>query len=90
MTYIDHLREVKGDNVINIALGKLPEADVKYANGDREFALWMYLVDRQIARRCGMTHHDMADRIWRDDYDAGSTPREAVEEAVADEFWGWE
>jgi hypothetical protein len=53
-----------------------------YARGDQRFAYWMYLVDRRLSRACGLTSTDMEDHTWRDAYDDGLSPREALADAL--------
>jgi len=57
----------------------------EYANGDVDFALWLALVDLRLTRQIWLTHRDIADRPWREDYDAGRDPIDAADEAAEDE-----
>jgi len=53
-----------------------------YARGDKRFAYWMYLVDRRLSRACGLTSADLEDHLWRDAYDTGMSPRDALADAL--------
>lgn len=44
---------------------------------------WKYLVDRDIMRLVGMWAEDLTDQPYRDWYEAGTTPRDAALEALA-------
>lgn len=61
---------------------------VTAAFGDPHFALWLLEVDRHVSRRIGVTHRDMPDRPWRDQYDdevpAQDAALDAIEEWIAD------
>lgn len=58
---------------------------IQYADGDADFALWLALVDVRLMRRIWLTHRDIADRPWREDYDAGRDPIDAADEAAEEE-----
>ena len=44
------------------------------ASGDESFGLWLHIVDRRMLRTVGLTHTDLPDQPWRDEYDAGTDP----------------
>jgi len=45
---------------------------------------WMRRVDRILERKTGLTHLDMGDAPYRDNFDAGTTPAEMVRIALVD------
>lgn len=54
------------------------------ADGDREFAVWMYRVDRVIRERTnGFGHRDLPDWGWRDAYNDDLSPADATADAIA-------
>ncbi|NUS44741.1 MAG: hypothetical protein HOQ24_13765 [Mycobacteriaceae bacterium] len=58
--------------------------------GNVHFALYMRLVDARMRKYFGITHRDIADYLWRDAFDAGTEPDEAIKDALAgDELFGW-
>ncbi len=38
------------------------------------FEYWMWIVDDQIQKICGLSHMDLADYMYRDAYDNGESP----------------
>ena len=52
------------------------------------FEEWMARLDKCLAARCGLTHRDIADFAYRDEFEAGTTPAEAARMAL--EADGWE
>lgn len=48
------------------------------------FEKWMEEVDGLISSRLGLSSADLRDRNWRDEYEDGSTPEQAVEEELGD------
>lgn len=60
------------------------------SGGDVHFALYVRLVDALMRKHFGITHNDIADFLWRDAFDAGTKPDEAIKDALAnDEIFGW-
>ena len=57
-----------------------------YAGDDREFAVWLYVTDRSCRARIGVSIFDLADFCWRDHFDDGATPKEALSAALAAEL----
>jgi len=49
-----------------------------------EYADWMAEIDRLMVAEAGVTHNDLPDQPWRDWYDEGLEPEEAVENALDD------
>lgn len=72
------------------AMRRAPESRaMQYAGQDARFALWLYLTDRRVARRVGVSLFDLADVTLRDWYEDGLSPAEAAEEALAsDDTYG--
>jgi hypothetical protein len=55
----------------------------RYGNDDPYFALYLYLADRKCTRAIGLSIFDLADHTWHDAYTDGSTPSQAVRDALA-------
>ena len=51
----------------------------------KSFQQWMQQVDRVLARKCGLSHMDLADQCWYDWFDSDMTPKEAAQECLDDE-----
>ena len=43
------------------------------------FERWLGMVDSVLMTMVGLEHNDLPDARWHDEYDADSTPREAIE-----------
>ena len=54
------------------------------AKGD-DFREWLRQVDLELAKRCGLSHDDLADQPWRAWYDDGLTAAEAAGECLFNE-----
>lgn len=52
------------------------------AHGDESFALWLVMADSRCSRLIGLGIFDIEDYTWADEYEAGSSPSEAVVEAL--------
>ncbi|QXO13366.1 hypothetical protein SEA_TROOPER_89 [Mycobacterium phage Trooper] len=39
------------------------------------FEQWMVYVDSELLREIGLTHRDLADHTYRDDYESGEDPK---------------
>lgn len=48
------------------------------------FDHWMMLVDDELGERLGMSHEDLDDWCWRDRWEDGDSPGEAVDEFLED------
>jgi hypothetical protein len=60
----------------------------EYADGDERFGLWLALVDQYLGKALTIGFTDLADWGWRDSFDAGDSPREAVLQALeADDLY---
>ena len=51
---------------------------LRYAAGDREFAAFLLVADAACRRRLGVSIFDLEDACWRDFYDDGLSPSEAL------------
>jgi hypothetical protein len=49
-----------------------------------EFEAWMAEVDKLFIEKIGLTSGDLADMCWRDWFDDGLTPKQAVATALED------
>jgi hypothetical protein len=62
---------------------------VQDAHGNLGFALWLVLVDRQLAMSAiGLCYSDMVDFNSRDCYEAGYTPRQGALECLENDELG--
>lgn len=59
-----------------------------YAMGDERFALYLATADRWMTRRFMVGLSDLADWHWRDAYDGGQSPQEAVRECMSEDEIG--
>lgn len=58
---------------------------VEQANGDVQLAVWLLDVDRHLSKRLGgFGHRDMPDRCWADEWEAGTTAKDAALDAICD------
>ncbi len=53
-----------------------------YAHDDRGFAGWLLVADATCIRRLHMSIFDLSDWAWRDAYDDGVSPGEALRDAL--------
>jgi exopolysaccharide biosynthesis protein len=58
---------------------------LRYAAGDPDFAMFLLVADAAAGRRLGVSIFDLPDACWRDFYDDGLTPMEAVATASESE-----
>jgi hypothetical protein len=54
---------------------------------DSDFAVWLYVADRLIRSRFGLSLLDLPDWAWRDAYDADQRPRDAVVDFIEQGAW---
>jgi len=47
------------------------------------FEEYMYAVDRALRRLAGLSHRDITDGAWQAAFDAGRSPHDAAQSAVA-------
>lgn len=52
---------------------------------ERTFEKWLSEVNAVIEKLCGLGYEDIADKPWWDWWEDGVSPREAAEEALAEE-----
>lgn len=55
-----------------------------YAGGDRRFADWLRIADRELTRQTGAGVLDSPDQPWRDYFDAGYQAADAATEIAED------
>lgn len=58
------------------------EAYISEANGDERYAVWLWLVDGELAAAGQPTHLELADFGWRAMYAAGCSPRVGAADAL--------
>lgn len=59
------------------------EAAIRYTGDEeREFTLWMLAVDMYCVRQAATSVHDLADCTFREWYDDGTAPADAVRMAL--------
>ncbi|WP_018589036.1 hypothetical protein [Salinispora arenicola] len=80
------LNTLTGERVDKIyaALDQRGAAHLEYANGDREFAAFLFVADNQLRRTIGVSIFDLADYCWRDAYYDGMSPDEALKAATTE------
>jgi hypothetical protein len=73
------------------AMDKMRETELgqKYmathAPNDPAFAVWLMIVDRDLQKQVQVGHRDLSDWGWRDAYDNGTSPKDAAQQALADD-----
>jgi hypothetical protein len=58
--------------------------------GDEDFLLWMILVNASVLRVTGLGVYDHEDHLWRDAFDDGTGPKQAVKDWLEDSGIGAE
>lgn len=59
---------------------------IETADDQAAFATWMTLVDRGLARLTGgLSSSDLSDQSWRDWFDDGVRPQDAIRECLDNE-----
>lgn len=48
------------------------------------FTQWLGKVDAIVSDKLGLSIHDMRDRNWRDAFDGGLSPEDAIEQELGD------
>lgn len=77
----EHMLPARREKLVNeIRAGRLTRY-LEYADGDEEFGAWLWLVDGALWRLAGVTHRDLADRLWLDEFAEGIAPQDAAVEA---------
>jgi len=51
-----------------------------------DFTSWLRKVDVHMVSTFGLAHDDLPDALWRDKYDDGLSPIEAIESTIEDEW----
>lgn len=54
------------------------------------FQQWMQAVDREIARYCGLSHHDLADWLFWDNWHNCTPPEETARDVLEDNGFPFE
>lgn len=67
---------------IDAALNERGAEHLRHAGGDRGFAAFLLQADDRCRRHFYVSIFDLPDYCWRDAYDDGMTPAEAVREAL--------
>jgi hypothetical protein len=80
MSWSDTLTSTQHDALV-AALDADGIEHLRYAGGDRDFALFMYATDLICRRRLGVSVFDLEDACWRDFHADGMTPFEALRAA---------
>jgi len=57
---------------------------LNYAGGDEKFADWLRRLDQLADHFFGASIFDLVDYSWRDVYESGDDPQQALRDAVAD------
>lgn len=63
------------------ALNDFGADHLRYASGDRGFAMFLLAADARSRRHHGVSIFDLEDALWRDFYDEGLSPAEALDAA---------
>jgi len=83
-TWIDTQDTEKIDAAVAAMRRKAGEGDracggvLDYAGGDEQFALWLRQIDIHVGKRLGLSVFDLPDVCWRDYFDDGLSPIEAL------------
>jgi hypothetical protein len=80
MTWTDDLTS-ENRAKIDTALDQRGAQHLDYANNDRDFAAFLLVADSLAHRRYGVSIYDLPDYCWRDVYEDGLTPRQALNAA---------
>lgn len=73
MSYIDTLDQERQDKLH----AKLPDSS--------DFEIYLALVDHIMGKTVGVTHRDIADWNWFDAFEGEVPPREAIQDALAED-----
>lgn len=90
MTYIDSLPELKVERALEHARSRRFTAAgggdmLALAGGDERYALWLLIADTKSVRTIGLSILDLSDWTWADAYADGTSPTEALREALAND-----
>lgn len=61
----------------------------EYAGGDPRFAEWLNTVDQMVVQTAGLSMFDFPDALWRDHFDDGLSPRDAIETVAENDGGAW-
>lgn len=79
----------KPQDKVTAAIARFTESGgLPYANGHEAFGFWLALADTACAKRYGLSIFDLSDYMWRDAFDGGMSPYDAMREALADDDIG--
>jgi hypothetical protein len=81
MTWTADLPQGKHDKLM-AALDEHGREHLKYAGDDRDFAAFLLVADTAARMKNGLSIFDLPDYSWRDVYDDGMTPGEALRSAL--------
>lgn len=87
MTWIDTLDPIKvaaGLTKIRASAYGPAHPALDYAGGDEHFALFLAVADSKCQRITGLGVFDLEDYLWRDAYDSGLSPSEALHGCLVD------
>jgi hypothetical protein len=76
-----HALTADDGHVVMTMLDRDGAEHLRYADGDRGFAAFLLGADTLAWRRLGVSIFDLEDACWRDFYDQGMTPGEALRAA---------
>lgn len=82
MTWWDEQTEARRTAVTTVLDSPRGRQYLDYAHGDRGFAAWLLVADATCIRRLGVSIFDLSDWAWRDAYDDGETPGQALRDAL--------
>jgi hypothetical protein len=80
MTWTTDLSQGKHDKLM-AALDEHGREHLEYAGGDRDFAAFLLVADTALRTKRGVSIFDLPDYCWRDAYDDGLTPGDALQAA---------
>jgi hypothetical protein len=81
MPWTANLSQEKHDKLMT-ALDQQGHEHLRHAGEDRDFAAFLLVADALALRRKGISIFDLPDYCWRDVYDDGLTPAEALQAAL--------
>jgi hypothetical protein len=88
-TWWDEQTDERRTTLTDVLHSPRGQQHLRYAGGAVGFAAWLLVADLTCARRFGVSIFDLSDWTWRDAYDAGDLPGDAVREAIeADDTYG--
>ncbi len=82
MNWLDEQDEQRRAAITSMLDSERGERYPTEAGDDRGFAAWLLVADAVCTRCLGLSIFDIADWGWRDAYESGMTPGEALREAL--------